>query len=59
MHSDPGSQHASDRYRRLIKDLRMLQSSRKANCWVNSPMESFFKTLMVERVYRLRYETRA
>ena len=38
----------------------MLQSmSRKANCWDNSPMESFFKTLKVERVYQLRYRTRA
>ena len=38
----------------------MLQSmSRKANCWDNSPMESFFKTLKVERIYQLRYETRA
>jgi len=60
MHSDRGSQYASDRYRQLIADFRMLQSmSRKANCWDNSPMESFFKTLKVERVYQLRYETRA
>jgi transposase InsO family protein len=33
--------------------------SRKANCWDNSAMESFFKTLKVERVYQLRYDTRA
>jgi len=33
--------------------------SRRANCWDNSPMESFFKTLKVERVHQLRYETRA
>jgi len=60
MHSDRGSQYASDRYRNLITDFRMLQSmSRKANCWDNSPMESFFKTLKVERVYQLRYDTRA
>jgi len=26
---------------------------------VNAPMESFFKTLKVERVYQLRYATRA
>jgi putative transposase len=50
MHSDRGSQYASDSYRRLIKDYRMTQSmSRKANCWDNAPMESFFKTLKVER----------
>jgi putative transposase len=33
--------------------------SRKANCWDNAAMESFFKTLKVERVYQVRYETRA
>ncbi len=60
MHSDRGSQYASDRYRKLITDFGMLQSmSRRANCWDNASMESFFKTLKVERVYQLRYETRA
>ena len=33
--------------------------SRRANCWDNAPMESFFKTLKVERIHQLRYETRA
>ena len=38
----------------------MVQSmSRRANCWDNAPMESFFKTLKVERIYRVRYESRA
>ena len=60
MHSDRGSQYASDDHRRLLKDYRMTQSmSRKGNCWDNAPMESFFKTLKVERVHRLRYDTRA
>ena len=60
MHSDRGSQYASDEHRRLLKDYRMIQSmSRRANCWDNAPMESFFKTLKVERVYQLRYDTRA
>ena len=60
MHSDRGSQYASDEHRRLIKDYWMIQSmSRRANCWDNAPMESFFKTLKVERVYQLRYDTRA
>ena len=60
MHSDRGSQYASDRYRRLITDFGMLQSmSRRANCWDNAPMEIFFKTMKVERIYQLRYETRA
>ena len=60
MHTDRGSQYASDRYRGLIKDFGMIQSmSRRANCWDNAPMESFFKTLKVERIHQLRYETRA
>jgi putative transposase len=60
MHTDRGSQYASDSHRKLIHDQRMVQSmSRKANCWDNSPMESFFKTLKVERIYQLRYDTRA
>ena len=33
--------------------------SRKANWWDYSPMESFFKTLKVERIYQLHYEARA
>ena len=33
--------------------------SRKGNCWDNAPMESFFKTLKVEWVDRMRYATRA
>jgi transposase InsO family protein len=60
MHSDRGSQYASDPHRRLIKDYGMIPSmSRKGNCWDNAAMESFFKTLKVERVHRLRYDTRA
>lgn len=60
MHSDRGVQYASAEHRKLIKQYRMIQSmSRKANCWDNSVMESFFKTLKVERIHRLRYETRA
>ena len=60
MHSDRGSQYASTSHRQLIKDYRMIQSmSRRANCWDNSAMESFFKTLKVERTHLLRYDTRA
>ena len=59
MHSDRGSQYASAEYRKLLKQFQMTQSmSRKGNCWDNAPMESFFKTLKVERTYRLRYTSR-
>lgn len=33
--------------------------SGKGNCWDNAAMESFFKTLKVERVCQVRYSTRA
>jgi hypothetical protein len=60
MYSDRGSQYASDRYLKLLADFRMLQSmSRRANCWDNAPMKSFFETLKIKRVYQLRYAIRA
>src|SRR5258705_12887299 len=60
MQSDRGRQYARDRHRQLLKDYRMIQSmSRRGNCWDNAAMESFFKTLKVERVHQLRYDTRA
>jgi putative transposase len=59
MHTDRGSQYASDAHRRQLRDYEMVQSmSRRANCWDNSPMESFFKTLKVELIYPQRYATR-
>ncbi len=59
MHTDRGSQYASNRHRKLIVQYRMVQSmSRQANCWDNAVMESFFKTLKVERVDQVRYATR-
>ena len=60
LHSDRGGKSASHEYRALLLDYRMVQPmSRKANCWDNAVMESFFKTLKVERVHRLRYTSRA
>jgi putative transposase len=56
----PRRQYASDEHRQLIKDYRMIRSmSTRGSCWDNAAMESFFKTLNVERVYQLRYATRA
>ena len=60
MHTDRGSQYASANHRQLLEDYGMTQSmSRRANCWDNAAMESFFKTLKVERIYQVRYDTRA
>jgi len=60
VHTDRGSQYASHEYRRLAADFAITMSmSRKAACWDNAAMESFFKTLKVERTYQVRYNTRA
>jgi putative transposase len=59
LHSDQGSQYASRAYRALAVSWGMeVSMSRRANAWDNAPMESFFKTLKVERIYQTRYETR-
>ncbi len=45
-HSDRGSQYASDHYQRLLARHSITCSmSRKADCWDNAPMESFFASL--------------
>jgi len=60
LHSDRGVQYASDAYRAIIREHGIRQSmSRRANCWDNAPMESFFKTMKVELVYAHHYETRS
>jgi len=48
-HSDRGSQYASQRYQRQLKQYGMVCSmSRKGNCWDNSPTERFFSSLKRE-----------
>lgn len=60
VHTDRGSQYASHEYRRLANEFGVTMSmSRRANAWDNAPMESFFKTLKVERIYQVRYGDRA
>jgi transposase InsO family protein len=59
-HSDRGSQYASSDYQRLLWQHGFICSmSRKGNCWDNSPMESFFKTLKTELVYHRHYKSRS
>ena len=58
-HSDRGSQYASGDYQQLLEERKISCSmSRKGNCWDNAPMESFFATLKMERVYRRKYQSR-
>lgn len=59
LHSDRGSQYASDNYQLLLRENNIdCSMSRKGNCWDNSVMESFFHSLKVECVYHDRYKTR-
>ncbi|OWK45572.1 Mobile element protein [Fimbriiglobus ruber] len=58
-HSDRGSQYASDHYQRLLGAHGITCSmSRRANCWDNAPMESFFASLKKELVHDEDYATR-
>src|SRR6185437_9826244 len=59
-HSDRGVQYASHAYRDALSGAGITASmSRKANCYDNAPMESFFHTLKTELVHHRQYETRA
>jgi transposase InsO family protein len=59
IHSDRGSQYCSKRYQRLIRNTGLRCSmGRRATCYDNAAMESFFHTLKVELVHRERYWTR-
>jgi putative transposase len=58
-HSDRGSQYASEHYQRLLLAHGITCSmSRRADCWDNAPMESFFATLKKELVHHEDYQTR-
>ena len=58
-HSDRGSQYASEIYRGLLTDQGGLVGSmgRRGNPYDNAKAESFMKTLKVEAVYLMDYET--
>jgi putative transposase len=57
-HSDRGVQYAAADYRRALAQAGITASmSRKANCYDNATMESFWSTLKLELVYRQAFET--
>ena len=59
-HSDQGYQYASSCYRELLRQKQIHQSmSRKANCYDNAHIESFWATLKTEGLPRQSYSTRA
>jgi len=58
IHSDRGSQYASEHYQRLLAKRGITCSmSRKGNCYDNATMESFFATLKKELVHHEDYAT--
>ena len=58
-HSDRGSQYCSDDYRRLVKRAGMISSmSGKGNCYDNAIVETVFKTIKSELIWRTSFQTR-
>ena len=59
-HSDRGVQYASGPYRALLAQAGLTASmSRKANCYDNAMMESFWSTLKADSVSRTCFPTRS
>lgn len=57
-HSDQGSHYTSRKYRQLLWRYQIKQSmSRRGNCWDNSPMERFFRSLKTEWVPEIGYRS--
>jgi putative transposase len=57
-HSDRGSQYASEAYRELLQKHGLAGSmGRRGNPYDNAKAESFMKTLKVEAVYLMSYES--
>ena len=58
-HSDRGSQYCSHSYRKLLAANGMLSSmSGKGNCYDNAMVETVFKTIKSELVWRTSFQTR-
>ena len=55
-HSDQGCQYTSLAFRQQVWRYQMVQSmSRRGNCWDNSPMERFFRSLKTEWIPEIGY----
>ena len=60
VHSDAGSQYASDQYQALLAERGFVCSmSRKGKCWDNAVAERFFLNLKMERVWQRNYANHA
>jgi transposase InsO family protein len=59
-HSDRGVQYASADYHKVMQSVGLQPSmSRKADCYDNAPVESFFHTLKSELVHHRHYKGRS
>ena len=57
-HSDQGCHYTSIAYRQLLWRYQIKQSmSRRGNCWDNSPMERFFRSLKTEWMPNIGYQS--
>ena len=60
VHSDRGTQYASDAYRSHLGKFGMIPSmSRKGDCWDNAVAESFFATFKKDLIYRHTWGTKS
>jgi len=58
-HSDRGSQYCSDEYQKILKAHGMeISMSGKGNCYDNAMVETFFKTLKSELIWRTVFLSR-
>lgn len=57
-HSDRGIQYACTAYQAILQQHSIVSSmSRRADCWDNAVVESFFASLKVERLHERRFVT--
>jgi putative transposase len=58
-HSDRGSQYCSRDYQKILRLHGFkVPMSGKGNCYDNAAMETFFKTIRVEMIWRYAWQTR-
>ena len=59
VHTDRGSQYASNAYKALLKQHKLIGSmSRKGNCWDNAVAENFFGIIKKEYIYQCEFLNR-
>jgi len=58
-HSDRGSQYCAYAYQKILKAIGAIPSmSGKGNCYDNAVVETFFKTIKSELIWRTSFQTR-